>query len=950
MKLHCFRVLPDRHSNPVGGADELADTLLGIRCFYSHQTGCPLARGGACRVPPVSFGYKFIYFRSIFMINLKDKLSHLSYRQACKQLGPEGERFIRSGGQYDIDITEQVLLDGERFQLRLPEAMVTIRLDPMKNRKLDCQCSECTIICEHLGAAFSLILEEKLSLGLAAPPPERVPIESLTDAELIEQAIADRTERAGTEKMRIRSVDGRKLWSDYTVMNHASGKTYRVALRGWERGESYCNCPDFRKNTLGTCKHILHVIGKVRTRFGKAIRETPYQVENIGVYVRYGKQLELRLLIPEDLDAQAMKSLRSLKGKPIKDILGLLKRIRTVESLGHSVTIYPDAEEYINRILYRDRVKQKIDKIRKDPQNHPLRKSLLKATLLPYQLDGIAFAVGARRAIIADDMGLGKTIQGIGIAELLSQDADISKVLIICPASLKSQWRLEIKRFSDRDCQIILGTAQERAAQYDNSCFFTVCNYEQVLRDINAIETVSWDLIILDEAQRIKNWKTKTSRMVKALRSPFALVLTGTPLENRLEELFSIVEFIDDRRLGPAFHFYSTYRVTDEKGKLLGYKNLDELRLKLKPVLLRRDRKGVLDELPPRTTEIRRIPPTQEQLDIHKGHKKIVQTIISKRYISEMDLLRLQKALLMCRMVANSTFLVDKQAPGYSSKLDELDILLDQLLSEEDRKIVLFSEWTTMLGLIEPLLEKHNADYVRLDGSIPQKKRQGLIHQFQRDPDCRLFISTNAGSQGLNLQAANTVVNVDLPWNPAILEQRIGRAHRMGQKRPVQIFLLVTERTLEESLLGTLAAKQALFLAALDPEAEATTIDLASGMDELKKRLEILLGEKPDAAVDESMKEVVETEAAAFARKERISRAGGELLGAAFSFLGEMFPETEETDQTRQLTQAFQDRLAGCLDKGEDGELKMTITLPDESVLNKLAKSLARMVSTQDVL
>jgi len=882
------------------------------------------------------------------MMNLRDRLSHLTYRQACKQLGPEGEKLIREGGKYDIDITDQVYLDKELFVLRLDDASVAVRLDPMKARKLDCRCGKCETACEHLGAAFSLILEEKLALGLAAPPPERKPIESLTDAELVQQALSDRAERAGTEKMRIRSVKSGELWSDYTVMNYASGKTYRVALRGWERGESYCTCPDFRKNTLGTCKHIIHVTSKVRTRFSKTKRETPYRIEGISVYVRYGKQLELRMLIPEELDVPAMKSLKPLKDRPIKNIPGLLERIRAVVALGYDVTIYPDAEEYISKILYQHRVKGKVDEIRRDPKNHPLRKRLLNVELLPYQLDGIAFAVGAARAIIADDMGLGKTIQGIGVAELLSQDADISKVLIICPASLKSQWRLEILRFSDRDCQVVLGTAQERAVQYDNSCFFTICNYEQVMRDINAIERVNWDLIMLDEGQRIKNWKTKTSRMVKALRSPFALVLTGTPLENRLEELFSLVEFIDDRRLGPAFHFYNTHRVTDEKGKLLGYKNLDELRSKLKPVLLRRTRKSVLSELPPRTTEIRRIPPTDEQLTIHRGHSRIVQTIISKRYISEMDLLRLQKALLMCRMAANSTFLVDKEPPGYSSKLEELDVLLGQLLSEEDRKIVLFSEWTTMLNLIEPLLGKHDADYVRLDGSVPQKKRQGLMHQFQRDPDCRLFVTTNAGATGLNLQAANTVVNVDLPWNPAILEQRIGRAHRMGQQRPVQIFLLVTERTLEENLLGTLAAKQALFLAALDPETDVTTVDLASGMDELKKRLEVLLGEKPDATLDESMRDEVEKEAVILARKERISRAGGELLGAAFSFLSEMFPEKEETNQTKQLTQAFEERLSGCLDRGEEGELKMTITLPDESVLNKLAKSLARMVASQD--
>ncbi|MDO9123759.1 MAG: C-terminal helicase domain-containing protein, partial [Deltaproteobacteria bacterium] len=323
---------------------------------------------------------------------------------------------------------------------------------------------------------------------------------------------------------------------------------------------------------------------------------------------------------------------------------------------------------------------------------------------------------------------------------------------------------------------------------------------------------------------------------------------------------------------------------------------------------------------------------------------KIIKTIISKKYISEMDLLRLQKALLLCRMVANSTFLVDKVPPGYSSKLVEFENLIDQLIEEEDRKIVLFSEWTTMLGLIEPLLGKRKAGYVRLDGSIPQKKRQGLIHQFQREPDCKFFITTNAGATGLNLQAANTVINVDLPWNPAILEQRISRVHRMGQKRPVQAYLLVTEETLEEKLLGTLSAKHELALAALDLDSKVKTVDLASGMEELKRRLEVLLGATPDGAIDESQKADVEREVERLARKEKIAAAGGQLLGAAFAFIGEMFPRKEETEETLHLAESLKNRLADCLEKDENGRMKMTIALPDESVLNNFAKSLAQIL------
>ena len=878
------------------------------------------------------------------MIALKDKLSHLSYIQACKLLGPRGKQLILEGGKYEIDVHEQVTFNHENFNLNIDNAQVSVALDPQKDQSLNIRCSVCSVACEHQGAALSLILEEKLTLGLSAPPPERIPMESLSDEALVKEALADRTQRAQTEKMRLRSLDPRALWTDYIITSQVSGKSYRIALRGWELGESYCSCPDFRKNTLGTCKHIIYALDKVRKKFNKVVRETPAEINEICVYLRYGRQLQLGMLIPDNLAPEVSKHLKPFMDRAIQNVKDLIRCIRRVESLDVPVTVYPDAEEFINQKLFQQRMAEAVAGIRKSPKTHPLRRNLLKTELLPYQLDGVAFAAGAGRAVLADDMGLGKTIQGIGVAELLSRHASITKVLVVCPASLKSQWRLEIKRFSNRSCQLVLGSAKDRPAQYDSDCFFTVCNYEQVLRDFLSIERVRWDLIILDEGQRIKNWEAKTSRVIKALKSPFALVLSGTPLENRIDELFSVVEFIDDRRLGPAFRFFNRHRVVDEKGKVLGYKNLDELRNKLKPIMLRRTRHQVIKDLPPRTNRILRIPPTEEQLDLQKGHRQIIQTIIQKKYLTEMDLLRLQKALLMCRMCANSTFLVDKHPPGYSSKLDELSQLLDQLMAEEDRKVVLFSEWTTMLNLIEPILENQNLNYVRLDGSVPQKKRQGLMHRFQNDPDCKLFITTNAGSTGLNLQAANTVINVDLPWNPAILEQRIGRAHRMGQKRPVQVFLLVTENTLEENLLATLSAKHELAQAVLDPDSDTTRVDMATGMEELKRRLEILLGEKPDAAEDESMRVQVEKEAEVLAKKEKVAAAGGKLVGAAFAFIGEMFSVKEESVEMTQLAGAFKDKLSDCMEKTEEGTLKMTISLPDEAFLDNMARSLAQMV------
>ncbi|HEV3416350.1 MAG TPA: helicase-related protein, partial [Pirellulales bacterium] len=398
---------------------------------------------------------------------------------------------------------------------------------------------------------------------------------------------------------------------------------------------------------------------------------------------------------------------------------------------------------------------------------------------------------------------------------------------------------------------------------------------------------------------------------------------------------------------GPGFRFFNQHRVVDEKGKVLGYKNLSQLRETLKPILLRRTRESVALELPPRTVEILRITPTDEQRAIHRTHMQIVASITSKKFITEMDLLRLQCALLMCRMAADSTFLVTKDPPGFSTKLEYLDDLLGRLFEEQHRKVIVFSEWTTMLNLIEPMLKKRGLGFVRLDGSVPQKQRAELVHRFQTTADCRLFLTTNAGSTGLNLQAANTVINVDLPWNPAVLEQRIARAHRMGQKQPVQVFVLVTEETIEENLLATIAAKKDLALAALDSESTVDRVDLASGMQELKSRLEVLLGAPAHAPVDETVRQVSAESADKFAevRRERVAAAGGELLGAAFKLLGELISPADSAPPPQPLVADVRAGLGACVDEDGAGKPRLTITLPDKAALDNLAATLAKLLA-----
>ncbi len=889
-------------------------------------------------------------------IGIRDRLGQLTYRGACRLMGNEdGESRLRQGGKFEINLPRDVRFTGDTLRVNVPDpeigpnefAQVIIVEMTNQAKGLHLTCTRCQTRCEHIAAVLGMVLDEKSQLGLAAPPDPTEPVENLTEDELVRRAFADREERAAHEPMLLKSMDRSTPWTDYTVTSRQSGKTWRVSLRGFEPGQSYCSCPDFRTNHLGTCKHILYTCHKIKKRFRQPELERPYQRTTLSLRVDYGPTIGLQFNLPSEDDGEILNVVGKFGSQSTQNAEEVVNRIARLERAGYPVHVYPDAEELIDQRLQQNRLSRFAQQIRDNPADHPLRQQLLQAELLPYQMDGIAFAVGTGRAVLADDMGLGKTIQGIGVAELLARQVDIKRVLVVCPASVKSQWRAEINCFCDRTSQVVLGSAPERVAQYNNDSFFTICNYEQILRDHASIDRVAWDLIILDEGQRIKNWESKTSRLITSLRSRFALVLSGTPLENRLEELYTVAGFIDASRLGPAYRFFHQHRVVDDRGKVLAYQNLDQLRETLKPILLRRTRSSVMQDLPERTTEIVRISPTAEQLDMSEEYTRRAAQIASKKFLTEMDLLRLQKYLLCARMACDSTFLVDKEEPGYSSKLERIEELLTQLSGEPDRKIIMFSEWTTMLNLIEPILHRIGIQFVRLDGQVPQKKRQQIVHQFQTDPDCRLILMSNAGATGLNLQAANTVINVDLPWNPAILEQRVARAHRMGQKNPVDVYLLVTERTIEERMLDTLSAKHDLALAALDVDSDLTVVELTSGIEELKKRLETLLGNKPATPIDASMRQAVEQEAMQAAqssseRRDRVASAGGELLGAALNLVGELVHSDMQPDE--RMVAQIEQGLNDCAETSTDGRVSLRFNLPDRKALNRLAVTLASLL------
>jgi Helicase conserved C-terminal domain/SNF2-related domain len=296
-------------------------------------------------------------------------------------------------------------------------------------------------------------------------------------------------------------------------------------------------------------------------------------------------------------------------------------------------------------------------------------------------------------------------------------------------------------------------------------------------------------------------------------------VLTGTPLENKLEELISIVQFVDQHRLGPTWKLLHEHQVKDEAGRVTGYTGLEKIGQTLAPVMIRRRKSEVLRQLPSRTDQTLLVPMTEAQMVYHQENAEVVMKIVLRwrrtRFLSDMDQRRMTCALQNMRMSCNSTYLLDRET-DHGVKADELAALFDDLFAEPEVKAVVFSQWTRTHDIIIRRLEARGLGYVSFHGGVPSEKRPALVERFRDDPACRVFLSTDAGSTGLNLQHASTLINMDLPWNPAVLEQRVGRIHRMGQKRPVRIINFVAKGTIEEGMLSVLAFKRSLSAGILD--------------------------------------------------------------------------------------------------------------------------------------
>ena len=433
-------------------------------------------------------------------------------------------------------------------------------------------------------------------------------------------------------------------------------------------------------------------------------------------------------------------------------------------------------------------------------RSHSLSKPVptSKIPLYPHQVEAVEFLIDHPRAILGDDMGLGKTFCAIEAIQRLGRIA-----LVICPATLTRQWKKEIARFSDLNVVVIQGDKYHRVGLYDEVADIYVINYEKVLRDFDLLTDLPVDIVVLDEGQRIKNHRSKISEYLKALGDyRYKWVLTGTPLENSLKDLESIMEFLD-LPLQTLPSFQAAYKFQKQSQRSYQQRAVQltaaSARRRLRGVMLRRLKSMVLEDLPPKVINTHYI-----ELDLfsRRFYNRIRFDLLAQLDDGTLSYTNALAKLQYLRQACISPALIGKQAS--SPKIEALLRILEDI---GDEKVVIFTEYRKALALVAGELDRLGVEYSQLHGGI--RDNEGEIDRF--NGSVNVMLCTKTGELGHNLQAGSFVIHLDLPYNPARVDQREDRCHRIGQKNTVNVVKLVVVDSIEERVLEILGEKRDLF-------------------------------------------------------------------------------------------------------------------------------------------
>jgi len=724
--------------------------------------------------------------------------------------------------------------------------------------------------------------------------------------------VALRRQQAQREHFAISEASVQFSPGEYYVRNLKSRGQYKVIYRGAYSPWNYCSCPDFRTSGLGTCKHVEGVKLWLQAEGKEVHNEEP---DYTSVYIDYRGERCIRIRFGEahrrELTAIAREyfdQANVLRPEAYAHFDSFIERARGIDS---SFRCYPDALDLV--ISERERLQRVA--LMENVYTDEALDALLTAKLYPYQREGVRFAVKAGKAIIADEMGLGKTVQAICCAEIFLREKMAESVLIVCPNSIKYQWKREIERWSGSRSLIIEGYASKRLELYNALVPYKIVSYQSLANDIKSMGRIPTDMLIMDEVQRLKNWNTQLAQAVRRIDAHYCVLLSGTPLENKLDELVSIVQLADPYCLAPLYRFRYDHIITDPaSGKTVGYKNLNDIKERLKDTLIRRTKQGVQLQLPKRTDQFLLIPMTAEQSSRHEELRSAVARLVSKwsrtHNLSEEERRRLLLMLGQMRMLADSTFIIDQDKENrHDVKVAEVMNILDDALDGGTAKIVIFSEWERMARLVATELDARGIRYEFLHGGVPAPERAEIVSRFTSGSDCRIFLSTDAGSTGLNLQVASILINIDLPWNPAVLEQRIGRIYRIGQEMPVQVLSLVSKDSIEEGMIERLKFKHSMFEGVLDEGDDIIFLSeskFCTFMENLAAPLRLNKEEREAAPSPLPVKGDASESDSQGSKERTITKAGGTYDEASVrTFLTSLRDILQSPEKTKQLADAI---------------------------------------------
>ncbi|MEZ4221525.1 MAG: DEAD/DEAH box helicase [Polyangiaceae bacterium] len=667
--------------------------------------------------------------------------------------------------------------------------------------------------------------------------------------------------------------NGGKVLGAYTTRRKSerkSARPYSTLLDSIEPLRGSCDCPDYTKSSLGICKHLLVVLESVWSSPRKVARA---EREVASARTRVDWDPILPMTGPLDrlagLRLEGALPAAALARRFTKDGYIDVRALRPRRERGRAVAVISQSR-IVKTPAALAILRQEAERCSRESEcEASLSKALatlrtLKRRLYPYQREGVTEFLRKGRLLLADDMGLGKTTQAIAVCHALFNSGRVSRGLLVVPASLKPQWLREWHDTSKSPAWVIDGSPAERAEQYRAlKRGFAIIGYEQLLRDFHLVRALDPELVILDEAQRIKNWATKSAQYVKALTPRYRLVLTGTPMENRLEELASLLDWIDDVALAPKWRLVPAYtQVTGDGAEgQAGARNLKTLRERLRPCVLRRVRKEVLAQLPRRVDTRVPVEMTQAQRCEHDELDRPIAALISQRQrrpLRQEEFMQLMQLLNKQRMISNGLGQVEFESlwPTIATtrpnaarlnslaapKLVELRRIVEDIAVAQERKVVIFSQWRRMLRLahwsLGDILGDAGLSARFFTGAERTAQRTRSVVDFHDDPNVRVLFLSDAGGVGLNLQrAASACINIELPWNPAVLEQRIGRIYRLGQKRPIDVYNLVCDYGIESRISDLVGNKRALFDSVFDGTSDAVNFDGAAPFLEQMERM-----------------------------------------------------------------------------------------------------------------